>query len=235
MGEKVKIEQDLTLMIYNKIKEMILNRDLLPGEKINQKDLADQFGTSRTPIVYALHKLESEGIVDNLPNMGFYVHKLSINELLNLFYIREFLEVLAVQDLVDNATDGELQKLKELFNPYLDIEEFDQDEYRKADMKFHSEIIAHCSNTIAKKINENFQIFSRSYTAGLIRPSSMTLEEHEEIIDSLIERNKEKAEQAIKNHILITKNILQDTVNNLKKIKINPDNIYIDEVDFNDN
>jgi DNA-binding GntR family transcriptional regulator len=63
----------------------------------------------------------------------------------------------------------------------------------------------------------------------------MTLEEHEEIIDSLIERNKEKAEQAIKNHILITKNILQDTVNNLKKIKINPDNIYIDEVDFNDN
>ena len=59
--------------IYEEIKSRIIRRDLMPGVKINQIQLADELGVSRTPVINALHMLTIGGLVDNIPNRGFFM------------------------------------------------------------------------------------------------------------------------------------------------------------------
>ena len=60
---------------------MILANQFAPNQRINQSQLATELGVSRTPVIKALHMLVAEGLLDNIPNKGFYIHKLTIKEL----------------------------------------------------------------------------------------------------------------------------------------------------------
>jgi len=88
-----------TLSAYNQIKKLIIEKKIQPGEKINQNALAKQLKISRTPIVKALHKLETQGLVDNIPDKGFYVHKLSILEWFDLIVLREALDRIVINEI----------------------------------------------------------------------------------------------------------------------------------------
>ena len=63
--------------IYEIIRDMILRRDINPGEKIVEDDLSKQIGVSRTPLREALSRLENEGIVKIIPRRGAFVSELS--------------------------------------------------------------------------------------------------------------------------------------------------------------
>ena len=77
---KLKEQKNLTLAAYDSIKEMMLNYDIVPGQRLVFMDLAKQLGVSRTPVNNALSILAKEGYLDFVPHQGYSVHKLTLNE-----------------------------------------------------------------------------------------------------------------------------------------------------------
>src|SRR5262245_56278227 len=102
----------LSQRVTNEIRDLILNGELAPGERIRQEALAERFGTSRIPVREALRQLESEGLVSLVPNSGASVAKLDLNECLEIYKIRELLEPLALSESIPYLTDAEIAALE---------------------------------------------------------------------------------------------------------------------------
>ncbi|MBK7550906.1 MAG: GntR family transcriptional regulator [Syntrophaceae bacterium] len=84
--------ENLDFKVYGKLKSMIVDRRLEPGDKILQEKLARELGVSRTPLMCALKKLEQEKLVRAIPRRGFYVRLFTRDEILEAFELREVLE-----------------------------------------------------------------------------------------------------------------------------------------------
>ena len=98
-----------TAWIHMTLRNWIMQQKLMPGEKIMQGSIAEELEVSRTPVVKALHKLETEGLVDNFPQRGFYVHKLTMKELYELFILRESLEKIVIIDVTRSIQTKQLK------------------------------------------------------------------------------------------------------------------------------
>jgi DNA-binding GntR family transcriptional regulator len=221
-----------TAWVYERMRDQIVAKRFAPGAKINQNEVAERLGISRTPVVNALHKLESEGLVDNVPHTGFFVHQITVKELLDLFALREALDTIVVTELVESIIATDLQRLESFFAPFSEKSPIDAEAYRTADIQFHLTMLELCTNTLAKRVNENFQVFSRSFMGGLLRPPEYTLPEHLAIVVGLRDRNLEAARQAVVRHNSGSKKVLQEMVINLRKIGVDPERIAVDEVEL---
>ncbi len=82
----------LTLQAAAQIRGLIIDRVLLPGEKIRQVELADRLGVSRSPLREALRTLESEGVVAYEINRGYVVARLDDDDLAQIYRMRALLE-----------------------------------------------------------------------------------------------------------------------------------------------
>jgi len=226
----LKVEAQRTHAVYSRLRDMIIGKEFPVGAKLKQAEIARRLSASRTPVVNALHKLESEGLVDSAPHKGFFVHRVSVKELYDLFSIRKALDAVVITDLVYSLRDGQIEELFSLFEPFREQGVIDAAAYRMADIAFHSYLIDNCTNGLAKRINQAFNILNRSYMAGLIRSPHETLAEHLEIINAIRKRDLPRAKLAMASHIEKTLQMLQTTVMNLQAIGVNPESIPVDEL-----
>lgn len=90
-----------------KLREMIIAQELQPGSRVQERDLAEAFGVSRTPVRVALSILEAEGLVTSEPNRGFVVNAFSIEDVLSAFDVRGVLEGLAARTAVERGIGDE--------------------------------------------------------------------------------------------------------------------------------
>jgi len=222
---------NLTQKVYENIRRMILEKKISPGSKINQSELSAQLKVSRTPIVKALHILEMQGLVDSVPEKGFYVHSLSIKELLDLFIIREAIDALLAFELTKTINNEQIKQLENILKKFEEaLSKGDELSYWRLDQEFHNLMLSFSNNDLAKKINEHFQIFNRAFIGGLIRKPEETLPEHKKIVSTLKMRDGEEARKAVVEHISKSKAFLQEIVNKLQKLGIDPASITINEI-----
>jgi len=90
-----------------KLREMIVARELPPGSRVPERDLAEAFGVSRTPVRVALGILEAEGLVSGEANRGFVVCDFSVDDVLSAFDVRGALEGLAARTAVERGIGQE--------------------------------------------------------------------------------------------------------------------------------
>src|SRR6202011_1594856 len=105
----------LTLEAAAQIRGLIIDRVLLPGEKILQVELAERIGVSRSPLREALRTLESEGVVAYEVNRGYVVARLDDEDLAQIYRMRELLEdeLLRTVKRPDAAVLNELKDLND--------------------------------------------------------------------------------------------------------------------------
>ena len=106
-------EKSLTQMVYRKIKEMMLNYEIVPGQRLIFSDLAKRMGVSRTPVNNALSILANEGFLDLIPHQGYTVHQITKDEAESLYEIREIIELGALGRAVRALTPEKLAELEE--------------------------------------------------------------------------------------------------------------------------
>ncbi|WP_037236995.1 GntR family transcriptional regulator [Rhodococcus wratislaviensis] len=107
-----ELGHQLTLQAAAQIRGLIIDRVLLPGEKIRQVDLAEKIGVSRSPLREALRTLEAEGVVSYEANRGYVVARLDDNDLEQIFDMREMLEAKLLKTISRPDPDC-LRRLKE--------------------------------------------------------------------------------------------------------------------------
>jgi DNA-binding GntR family transcriptional regulator len=101
--------------LYDRLKAMIIDGTLLPGERIVPDQLARDMGVSRTPMLSALKRLSQERVITWRSHRGVFVRRLSKRELAMVFEVREMLEGLAARRAATLITPQKVQQLRALF------------------------------------------------------------------------------------------------------------------------
>ncbi|MCX8035648.1 MAG: GntR family transcriptional regulator [Candidatus Sumerlaeia bacterium] len=191
----------LSQLVYQKVKALILNNVLAPGQKITQEEVARRLGVSRTPLLKALQMLESEMLVESIPRRGVFVKRMDLREIRDAFDCREALESIATRLAAEKITDAEVAEIRLLFAPFLaERDRIDLKQYEAADRRFHARIVEISGNRILANLEVLGNIQLIVYQRGLIRPPSETLPEHMAIIEALEKHDSETAEQLMRAH-----------------------------------
>jgi len=94
------------------LRNQILNGEIHPGTRIDQAEVARLFGVSLVPVREALARLQSSGLVNIIPHRGVFVEDFTLEELIDIYYMREVLEEQAAQLAVRNVDDAMIERLE---------------------------------------------------------------------------------------------------------------------------
>jgi DNA-binding GntR family transcriptional regulator len=195
--------------IYARIKEGVLSCEIPPGTEIRGQELADSFGVSMSPVRDALHRLQTEGLIEVLPRQGYYVRKISLEDALELYEMRIILESACVERTVRAASDADLAAL----DPYSrGPTAGSRREWTAHNKEFHLFLASLCGNSrLISTTQEIILAFDRLTLASISQPygagsrGSTALaaldHEHSEIITALKERDAALAVQLMRAHI----------------------------------
>ncbi len=109
--------------------------ELRPGDQIRQELLAEKYGVSRVPVREALRILEGEGRVTYRPHRGYFVAELSVDDLLEVYRLRELLEAESIASAVPRLTDADLARLRSAAESVRDATGLDS--LSEANRRFH--------------------------------------------------------------------------------------------------
>jgi DNA-binding GntR family transcriptional regulator len=190
--------------IYKKIRGMIECGDLKPGMRLIQRDLAKRLNTSNIPIVEAIRRLEHDGLVVSKPNCGAQVVDMSsVEDIESAVLIRSALEQAAARLCTLRASDEQLAKLKDMSVKYKEhAMAKNQEEARDSDASLHS-YIAKCSGSrlLVRMLGNSRVITNTIYNIFWFPPNSPVPDIHDALIDAIVSRDADLAEQLAKTHI----------------------------------
>jgi DNA-binding GntR family transcriptional regulator len=116
--KKIVTNRDIRTQAYDLIRSHIASDAVPAGGKINEDELAQSLGVSKTPVRDALAKLSLEGYVQIVPNRGAFKVKFSPNDVAEIMAIREVLEGLAIRLAAPNMTDKTIKKLRDILTKF---------------------------------------------------------------------------------------------------------------------
>lgn len=199
-------------LVFEAIRQAILDGVLEPGERLMEVQLAEELGVSRTPVREAIRKLELAGFVVMIPRRGAYVADISLKEVSEVFEIRGALEALAAELAAERASEEELENLERLLVEIgKSIEERNVEMLVELDTRFHDALFKASRNErlsqILSSLREQIQRFR---TQTLSHPARMrvALEEHRGIVEALAARDGELARRLAVEHIESAENSL---------------------------
>lgn len=216
--------ENLDQKVYSILKDMIMERKLLPGQKIPQEKLARDLGISRTPLIGALKFLEQDKLVESVPRRGFFVRLFSKEEMAYIFELREVLEGLAARRAAAKVSDSQIIELNRFFKHFAGQKNIsDLKGYAREDRRFHSFVIDVGAKEFLKSILQTTNIISFSYqvlhTEGLVRPPNETIQEHLAVIAAIKVRDSEAAEELMRQHFKKSLTYLKREINGTGKSK----------------
>ncbi|MCY9031367.1 GntR family transcriptional regulator [Bacillus inaquosorum] len=193
------------LQFYNQLKKMIFNGTFKPGERINETQLAKSFGVSRSPIREAMRLLEKDGLLKADDRNGFSITSLTAKDVDEIYKIRIPLEQLAVELVIDEASEEELAILeKQLEETEKAIHNGTEDtEIISLNQRFHELLVDFSHNRHLKNLLEHVNDlihFCRilNYTGD--HRAETILSEHRKIFEEVKKKNKEAAKQYVMAH-----------------------------------
>lgn len=191
---------------YNSLKKSIVEGVYRPGQRLRALRVANELKISRTPVKEALVRLEQEGLIRREQGSGFIVRGLSVREILNLYRVREVLEVEAARQAFAKVTPAALTALREA------LEDADKllaqaryPDFLRASRRFHDLITAQTGNSVLQEILSN--LGSRFWSIGTVvvsrhvqRAEEIRRENHA-ILDALGGGDPKAVERAVKAHV----------------------------------
>ena len=224
---------DSTKTAYIILRDKILNREYKFGMKLNQGKISKDLGLSRTPVIKALHRLVVDGLVDNIHQKGFSVHRMSIQELSNAYVVLEALSGVLVEEIAESITEENIDYCRSIFKTFIKNSAWSNEKkaaYASADMRVHNYLWTLCPNSLAKNIHNTFLVFNRAAQGGLIREPADSINEHLSIIEALNKKDIPRAKEELVDHFRKTKEILRGMVKKLRQLGFDPEKISIDDV-----
>ena len=198
-----KQTEDSSQIAYQGIRRMIYAKELVPGQKIAYRDLAEKLDLSPTPIIQALKRLELLGFVSHETNRGFFMTPFSLKEIEEIYEMRELIEPSLLAATVQSIDKKGLAELKSALEAHLSAE---RDFYLKdrlfKNREFHLVLAGLSQKETQIRILRNlFDILFLKYS-DLPRSSLVaTDQEHQEIFDAVSLRSMDRAQTVLKNHV----------------------------------
>lgn len=211
---------DLVKQLSDTIAGRITSGEMLPGFRLRQEALAEEFSVSRTPIREALRQLEIKGLIEHVPNHGATVKAPSPRDIREAYQVRAELEGLAAELCVEWITDEQIEAMKaaqarfvavvNALTPGKSESEFRLTESRgwvESNAVFHEVILSAARNG---RLKTSVQDLHSGFTRGIMmsaatmdgRPMRENVAQHEAIIRAIEQHDAQEARKAMKHHIL---------------------------------
>jgi len=200
--------------VYQKIKEKILNEELPPGQWLVEREISEQFQISRTPVRELLRTLVSDGLVSLEPSKGYYVRKLTIEEIIEIFQAREAVEGAATRLSClkgDASFFDNIAILKSQFEK-LDIAN-DSSSGTAKGTELHDAIITAANNSVLSEFYQklkNLNGLIRNLTKKSITIETQSKESHLAISQAILNKDPEKSEHCMRQHLSNTCKLLME-------------------------
>jgi DNA-binding GntR family transcriptional regulator len=204
-------------MVFESLREAIIQGRLRPGERLMEIQLAEEMGVSRTPVREAIRKLELEGFVVMVPRKGAYVAGISVKDIVDIFEVRAALEGLAAGLSAERITDEEMDQLERSIHKINVSAEEDLKMVVEGDTAFHALIYKSSRNQRLEQIIINLhEQINRFRMTSLSQPGRLkiALDEHTKIVEAISDRNVEQAQKLATEHI---ENAEQSLLNALRE------------------
>jgi DNA-binding GntR family transcriptional regulator len=191
--------------LADRLRYMIVEGELSPGEKLAEKELCGQFGVSRTPLREAMKVLATEGLVQLTPNRGCTVSKLTLADLDEAFPIMGALEALSGELACRHITDAEIARIRELHERMVrKYEAGALRDYFKLNEQIHQLILGAARNPTLSQMQLSLsgRVRRARYMANM-SPARWTraVEEHEKILEALAARDGKRLAVLLKEHL----------------------------------
>ena len=191
--------------VISQLRDLIVQGELPPGSKLNERVLADRLGTSRTPLREAIKYLASEGLVELLPNRGAVVAALDLGRLKEVFVVLGALEALAGDLACRHATEADIAAVKALYYHMLAYHAAgDLANYFRCNQEIHIKLLECSGNATLAQVYRglNAHVKRARYMANLSRERwDKAVREHEEMLDALIRRDSARLQSLLRDHL----------------------------------
>lgn len=192
--------------IYKSLAEQIINGSLRPGQKLEEKILADQFGVSRTPIREALRDLGARGLIDLTPRRGGVVVQIGLDRLADMLDAECEIEALCARLAAQRMTaleKGQLRTVHEQAKAL--VGDQDETDYLDLNREFHDLISAGAHNAtlalMVRDLRDRLAPFRQSQANLLGQRFPQSHDEHNRIVDAVVRGDADEAYEAMRAHI----------------------------------
>jgi DNA-binding GntR family transcriptional regulator len=195
-------------IVYESLKKRIIHHSLKAGDPLNEAILSKELGISKTPVREALQQLEKEGFIENIPGKGAFVSRISVQDIREIFEIREILECEVIRRVAMkgnlNRSDAEAVR-KKFENSEMEGNKHGKSQF-KAGHQIHTFIFELFGNKrlleYYKRLQDHIErlrlyFFDQDYQER----SEQSFREHLEVLDALISQDPQRAEKAIRDHL----------------------------------
>jgi len=189
-------------MITDILREAILSGELSGGAQLKQEELASKFGVSMSALREALKSLEAEGLVRFYPNRGAVVSELSADEAQEIFDIRLFLELGALELAIPNLTDLDLAEAGRILKEADD--ETQSGCWGELNWQFHETLYRSANRpkllTLIQNMHNNVERYMRLYLSTM-KYQIKSQEEHRALLNACIKRDIKAAQDVLRKHM----------------------------------
>ena len=204
----------LSEQVLDQLREDILSGELAAGEVLGEVALAESFGVSRGPVREALSRLASEGLVTLVPRRGAEVTRLTREEFLDAYQVREALETLAIRLAVPRIDAEVLERLRELHQEMIGhADKHEVKDFFEANAAFHGLLVSASGN---RKLQELYRLLLGQMGRYLARSLALrgtiekSITEHAAILDAIEASDTARAVKLIADHIEVPQRELAD-------------------------
>jgi DNA-binding GntR family transcriptional regulator len=191
--------------VYALIRRAITSGRFVPGQRLSERELAVQYGVSRTPVREAFRHLIQEGLVAYKPNSGYRIILLSEELAQQVLVVRETLEGLAARLAVQRDPEGTAKTMaKTIALARRAHREGQLSELITANQGFHQALVRSSENPVLAAMYHTLQGYiglMMSVSLSWPRRPVETIQEHGEIIRALKSRDPDAAEKAVRRHV----------------------------------
>ncbi|AWK89675.1 GntR family transcriptional regulator [Azospirillum thermophilum] len=191
--------------IYRDLRHQIVSLHRKPGDPINEKQIAQAYGVSRTPVREAVLKLADEGLIEVFPQSGTFVARIPVDALPEASEIRKALELTTVRLAAANATRSQIAQLRAIVEMQHEVNaRGDADGFHQSDEAFHA-LIAEISGfpgfwTITQQVKVQMDR-CRRLTLPMPGQIGKVIAEHEAIVEAIAGHDPDRATLALSAHL----------------------------------
>jgi DNA-binding GntR family transcriptional regulator len=211
--------KSLTATVLHRLRQSIVEGDLALGQPLSERQLAENFGISKTPVREALAQLRHEGLVRILPQRGAFVFTLSAREITHICELRLTLETAALRLAFERDRNGLTRALE---STVAEMKRARASQnlrgYLNADTRFHEVFFKNCGNPL---LAETYSIYVgkiaalRTHLAVKPLHTERSFEEHCQILRCIGKHDLTEAMQILDRHIERTKTTYAETVEDI--------------------
>ena len=205
----ISVTVSLRDQAYAALKQMITVADIYAREdeiRLDEKQLSQQLGVSRTPIREAITLLEQEGFLRTEPRRGIFIVRKTKKQIIEMIEMWAALESMAARLATANASDDEIAGLRRIFDEFRTGTPAEHlEEYSDANIAFHQAIIRLSGSHLMGKTIEDLFVHMRAIRRMTISQkdrAARSIIDHMNIIEALEKRDTELAERLVRQHSL---------------------------------